>query len=605
MDFAFTDEQQAFSELASQIFADGATPDRQREVEQRDGPRFDRALWQELASAGLLGIAVPEAYGGADQTFFELASLVEQVGRYTAPVPVVESLVLGALPVAAFGSDAQKDALLPGVVDGSLVLTAALVEEHTDPMSPATRAEADGDGYRVSGTKMSVPAGPDLRPHPRPGEPRGWAHRDLRRGSVGRGRLPSRRSTPPPASRRRRSGLDGVRLGADALLGDPDRGAEILAWMLERATAALCSLALGVCEEALRITADYTKTREQFGAALATFQAVGQRQADAYVDTEAIRLTSWQAAWRLGASLPAGEAGRGREVLGRDRRPACRAHRRPPARRHGRRPRLSSPPVLPLRQAARARSRRREPPAPGAREDARRRNRLSPDTPERTDMATPPVAPGAETRSKGALPILFGVVVIDLIGFGIVIPILPFYAKGLAASGATLGLLLATHAALQFAFAPVWGRLSDRIGRRPVMLITMAGTSVALFLLGRAESVAMLFVARALSRPLRREHQRRDGLRRRRDRRGRAHALHGHDRRVLRNRLPARSGDRRMARAVRSRRADVRGGGHGRAQLRARGLPAPRAPAAPRRGAQGAWACARSLAIASSARSAA
>jgi len=108
--------------------------------------------------------------------------------------------------------------------------------------------------------------------------------------------------------------------------------------------------------------------------------------------------------------------------------------------------------------------------------------------------------PGPEgERSRSTLPIVFSVIIIDLIGFGIVIPILPAYTKDLGASAATLGILLATHAALQFIFAPIWGRLSDRIGRRPVMLVTIAGTSAALLLLGLAESIMGLFVARLLS----------------------------------------------------------------------------------------------------------
>jgi multidrug resistance protein len=101
--------------------------------------------------------------------------------------------------------------------------------------------------------------------------------------------------------------------------------------------------------------------------------------------------------------------------------------------------------------------------------------------------------------SRSTLAIVFSVIVIDLIGFGIVIPILPAYTKDLGASAGILGVLLATHAALQFLFAPVWGRLSDRIGRRPVMLVTIAGTSLALLLLGLAESILGLFVARLLS----------------------------------------------------------------------------------------------------------
>lgn len=101
-------------------------------------------------------------------------------------------------------------------------------------------------------------------------------------------------------------------------------------------------------------------------------------------------------------------------------------------------------------------------------------------------------------RPRAALPVLFSVVVIDLIGFGIVMPILPFYADAYGASGTVLGLLFMVYAAAQFVFAPLWGRLSDRVGRRPVMLATIAGTAGSLLLLGLADSLAMLFLARVL-----------------------------------------------------------------------------------------------------------
>jgi alkylation response protein AidB-like acyl-CoA dehydrogenase len=99
--------------------------------------------------------------------------------------------------------------------------------------------------------------------------------------------------------------LDGVHVTGSDVLGDAASGTAIVEWIVERATAALCSVATGVCEEALRMTAEYTKTREQFDRPIATFQAVGQRAADAYIDTEAIRLTALQAAWRLEEGLPA------------------------------------------------------------------------------------------------------------------------------------------------------------------------------------------------------------------------------------------------------------------------------------------------------------
>lgn len=99
---------------------------------------------------------------------------------------------------------------------------------------------------------------------------------------------------------------------------------------------------------------------------------------------------------------------------------------------------------------------------------------------------------------RAALFTLFAIVVIDLIGFGIVIPILPFYADSFGASASVLGLLVTCYSGCQFLFAPIWGRLSDRFGRRPVMLATIAGTAVSLALLGWAPSLAWLFAARLL-----------------------------------------------------------------------------------------------------------
>lgn len=304
MDFELSDEQRALAELARQILADGATHERMKEIEEADGPRFDPELWTELASAGLLGIAIPEAQGGAGLGFLELALVVEQVGVTAAPVPLIETLVMGALPLAEFGSEAQQKALLPDVVEGRTILTAALVEELADPLEPTTTARPEDDGWRLDGRKICVPAGQlatrVLVPASLGGGDVAVFIVDPAAGGVRIEELDTTSGQPEAAIE-----LEGVRVTAADLLGTPQQGAEIITWIRERTTAAHCSLALGVCEEALRLTAEYTKTREQFGAAIATFQAVGQRQADAYVDTEAIRLTSWQAAWRIGNGLPA------------------------------------------------------------------------------------------------------------------------------------------------------------------------------------------------------------------------------------------------------------------------------------------------------------
>ena len=135
MDFSLSDEQQALQGLARQILGDRMTPARLKEVEA--GPEwFDRETWAELAKANLLGIAVPEEHGGLGYGFLELCLVLQEQGRTAAPLPLLATLVMGALPIARFGSAEQQARLLPGVVSGLVVLTAALNEVGAPPSRP-------------------------------------------------------------------------------------------------------------------------------------------------------------------------------------------------------------------------------------------------------------------------------------------------------------------------------------------------------------------------------------------------------------------------------------------------------------------------------------
>ena len=145
MDFAFSEEQQDLEGLARQILDAEVTHERLKEIEAGED-NFDRELWAKLADAGVLGIALPEAQGGGGYGFLEAAIVLEQVGRTVAPIPYLSTVVDGALPIARFGSDALKRALLPGVAAGTTLLTAALVEAGGDPRQPGTTAHRDGLG---------------------------------------------------------------------------------------------------------------------------------------------------------------------------------------------------------------------------------------------------------------------------------------------------------------------------------------------------------------------------------------------------------------------------------------------------------------------------
>src|SRR5581483_1088554 len=285
MDFAFNEEQNDLKGLVEQILRGELTHERLMEVEGGD-ENFDRELWGKLAEAGVLGIALPEDVGGGGYGYLEAAIVLEQIGRTVAPVPYLESVVLGALPVARFGSAELRKALLPGVVAGESVLTAALVEPgNPDPLAPTTAARRDGDAWVLDGVKTCVPAGMVADRVLVPAtSPDGVviAVVDPAAGGVARERQATTSGHPEA-----RLELAGVRVAGADIVGSPQQGAEVLQWTVERATAGLCAIAIGICEEALRMTAEYTKTREQFDRPIATFQAVGQRAADAYIDTEA------------------------------------------------------------------------------------------------------------------------------------------------------------------------------------------------------------------------------------------------------------------------------------------------------------------------------
>jgi alkylation response protein AidB-like acyl-CoA dehydrogenase len=297
MDFGFSEEQQAVRDLAKQILETQVPHERLRELETA-GEYFAADAWSELAKANLLGIALPEAVGGSGLGFVEVCLLLEQVGRTSAPIPLLPTLVAAAT-IAEFGTPDHL-ALLGDVVTGDRILTAALVETGAEPTDPTTTARRDGDGWRIDGVKICVPAGLDathalVAAHADDQGVRVFVV-DLGTDGVERTRLNTTSGIPEA-----RIALNSVVVGDEALLG----GALVLDWILDRMTVGLSATMLGCCEQALAMTATYAGTRQQFDKPIGTFQAVGQRAADAYIDTEAIRLTLWQAAWRLAEGLPA------------------------------------------------------------------------------------------------------------------------------------------------------------------------------------------------------------------------------------------------------------------------------------------------------------
>jgi alkylation response protein AidB-like acyl-CoA dehydrogenase len=301
MDFAYSEEQEELRELARRILGDLATHERLKQLEATGAP-FDQRLWGELAAANLLGVCVPEAYGGMGLGFFDLTIVLEEVGAAVAPIPAVPTLV-AAVAVAEFGTDAQKTALLPGVVAGDTLLTCAVAEEALDdPAAPGTFAHPDGAGWRLDGAKITVPyAAQADRAVVVAAAPGGSAGLFL----VDAGTPGVTVETEATTDRQPHGRLVFDNAAAEVLAG-PGEG-EPARWLTDRLAAALCAVQVGVCDRAVRMAAEYTSGREQFDRPIGSFQAVHQRVADIYVDVLAMRLTALQAAWRLSEGLAAAD----------------------------------------------------------------------------------------------------------------------------------------------------------------------------------------------------------------------------------------------------------------------------------------------------------
>ncbi len=300
MNFEFSEEEEAVSELATQILGDATSFDRLREVEaDADGPGYDAELWGALAEANLLGLALSEDHGGQDWSFLALCMLFEQAGRNLAPIPLLESIVYTALPIQQFASDALKKELLPKVIAGDTVLTAAFFELGDPALARKARTKADesGDGFSLSGEKVCVPyaaAATKILVSAQADAGLGLFLVDPGAAGV---TLAQQETTAH--ERQFVLTLDGVSASGDDVVAAPGRGEEVLDWLEPRAATVLSALAVGVASEGLRQTAAYTSERKQFDKAIGSFQGVSLRAADAYIDVEAMRTTMWQAAWRI------------------------------------------------------------------------------------------------------------------------------------------------------------------------------------------------------------------------------------------------------------------------------------------------------------------
>ena len=291
MDFSTSEAAQDLGGLVDTIVDSVCTPQHQRELDVLD-QRVDRDLWRKLVDSDILTSAAAPSVGGDGFGVLEQVAILVSLGHQLAAVPYLESIVLASGALARFGSEELKQNWGSAAVRGEKILAVALDGEMGDGPVQAVDGRLTGsrtqvfygpvaDGFLVpaetdSGTVVFLVAANDPGVTVAPLQTTGL-------GSVGH------------------LALDGVAVDAARGVGGP----EVLAWLRTISTLGRSAYQLGVLERGLQMTAEYARTREQFDRPIGSFQAVGQRLADAYIDVKGLRLTLTQAAWKVAEDIPA------------------------------------------------------------------------------------------------------------------------------------------------------------------------------------------------------------------------------------------------------------------------------------------------------------
>jgi alkylation response protein AidB-like acyl-CoA dehydrogenase len=305
MDFDFTQEQLMLRNLTREFLGRESTPRAVRTL-MEDAHGFDDATWRQMADMGLMGLAIDEGYGGQGLGMVEMALVLEEMGRAAYPGPYFATAVLAANAIAAGGQASQLARYLPDFANGRTRATLAFLEDAVAWTSAAVRlrAERRGDGFALSGTKRFVP----------------FAHvADLvlvaaRTGGGQDGTTvfvvdaasPGLQQTAnvemDHTSKTSTLTFEDVRVGADSVVGEVDRGWDVLGPTLRCAAVGAAAEMLGASRRCMEMSVEYVKVRQQFGQPIGTFQAIKHACAEMLLEVENSHAATYYAAWALDAA---------------------------------------------------------------------------------------------------------------------------------------------------------------------------------------------------------------------------------------------------------------------------------------------------------------
>lgn len=295
----FTEEQDMLREMVRGLLSQYASNEEIRALED-DPTGYSADLWSQLAELDLLGLLLPAQYGGSEMSMLEGVIVYEEIGRALAPTPHLVSCVASAGALVRAGSDAQRDEWLPRIAKGDAIITPAWLEPDNSfgPAGVQMRAEADGDGFVLSGTKFHVYFGAvadRLLVLARTGDADEAVDLFLVDPKAAGVTLSQRMSIS--SDTQYRVDFDGVKVSAADRVGDAGTGWATWSAVMEEVMILSAAQANGGCEHALDVTVQYSKDREQFDKPLGAFQALSHYMADAKTVLDGAKVLTYEAAW--------------------------------------------------------------------------------------------------------------------------------------------------------------------------------------------------------------------------------------------------------------------------------------------------------------------
>src|ERR1700757_3839002 len=294
MDFDLSEEQRLLKESVEGLLTDAYDfESRKKYMAEKGG--WSKAVWSKLAEQGLLGLPFAEADGAFGGGRVESMIVMEALGKALVLDPYLATVVIGGGFLRHAGSDAQKAAHIPGIIDGSKTFAFAQLEKNSryDLKDVATSAKKKGDGWVIDGEKFVVLNGEAADTLIVTARTKG-GQRDA--DGIGVFLVPGNARGIAKKGYPTQDGLHaaditftGVEVGADAVIGDPENGLALIEQVVDDARIALCAEAVGVMDESLKSTVEYLKTRKQFGVPIGSFQTLQHRAADMFVALEQAR----------------------------------------------------------------------------------------------------------------------------------------------------------------------------------------------------------------------------------------------------------------------------------------------------------------------------